>query len=60
MNFFIHFVYRKKQLGKGLRTLDLSVEGRILTSKSHFFPLKLMCEKDIYNINHCVGTIKEI
>ncbi len=40
--------------------MDLSIEGRILTSSSHVFSLKLLCKKDAYNISHCEGIVKKI
>jgi hypothetical protein len=39
--------------------MDLWVKRRILTTTSHVFPLKLLCKKDMYNVNHCVSIIKE-
>jgi hypothetical protein len=55
--FFHPFCLSKKIIGK--RVLDLSIEGRILTSTSHVFFFETICKKNIYNVNHCASIIKK-
>jgi hypothetical protein len=60
MYFFssISFVYKNKW--EKYWTFNLWVERKILTTTSHVFNLKLLCKKNIYNINHYVGIVQNL
>jgi hypothetical protein len=52
MDFFSSILFIDKKNWENDWILNLWVERKILTTSSHVFSLKLLSEKDIYNIYH--------
>jgi hypothetical protein len=58
--FFHSFRLSKKTIGKRIEVWTFGLKGGFQPVHHMFFSLKLLCKKDIYDINYCVGTIKKI